>query len=150
MNLEKIFLVVLTIWLLGVTFGTSLLFSFFSRLKRGASGIDLKKVLEKILENQEKHTGDIKKLKDDLEEIARQSSFHVQKVGLVRFNPFNETGGDHSFSLAILDGNDNGAVITTLHTRERTRIYAKAIKNAKSEVELSNEEKKAVTKALKH
>lgn len=74
---------------------------------------------------------------------------NVQKIGLVRFNPFNETGGDHSFSLALLDGNGNGFVMTGLHTRERTRLYIKPIRNLKSEYELSQEEQKAIKEALR-
>jgi len=57
--------------------------------------------------------------------------------------------GDHSFSLALLDGKDTGVVITGLHTRERTRVYMKAIKAGKGEHELSEDEKKALAKALK-
>jgi hypothetical protein len=68
-------------------------------------------------------------------------------VGLIRFNPFNEIGGDHSFSLAILDGGDNGIIITGLHTRDRTRIYAKQVNKGKSDLELSTEEQKALLKA---
>jgi hypothetical protein len=67
----------------------------------------------------------------------------------VRFNPFKELGGDHSFSLAILDSHDSGIVITSLHTRDRTRVYMKDIKKGKSESELSAEEKSALTSAEK-
>jgi len=74
---------------------------------------------------------------------------HFQKLGLIRFNPFNETGGNNSFSLVLLDGKNNGWVMTGLHTRERTRLYVKPIKNLKSEYELSDEEKKALEKAVK-
>ena len=72
---------------------------------------------------------------------------HVQKIGLIRFNPFKELGGDHSFCLAILNGEDSGVVVTGLHTRDRTRVYMKSIKKGKSEYELSSEEKKALESA---
>lgn len=74
---------------------------------------------------------------------------HIQKVGLVRFNPFKELGGDHSFSLAILDNKESGIILTSLHTRDRTRVYMKEIKNGKSEYELSAEELKALDIAKK-
>ena len=79
--------------------------------------------------------------------VEADGKLHVQKIGLVRFNPFRELGSDHSFSLAILDGEDSGTIITSLHTRDRTRVYMKAIKNGKSDADLSEEEKKALVKA---
>ena len=70
---------------------------------------------------------------------------------MVRFNPFSEMGGDHSFSVALLDGHDTGIIITGLHTRERTRVYIKPVNKGKSEYDLSKEELKALTstKAVK-
>ena len=72
----------------------------------------------------------------------------VQHVGLVRFNPFQETGGDQSFALALLDGRGDGIVISSLHSRAMTRFYAKPIKGGGSALSLSEEEAKAVEKAM--
>lgn len=78
------------------------------------------------------------------------SQYHLQKVGLVRFNPFAETGGDQSFCLALLDGEDSGLVISSLHSRETTRIYAKPVRKGKPVgYDFSAEEKQAVLKAKK-
>ena len=71
------------------------------------------------------------------------------RLGLVRFNPFNETGGDNSFVLCFLDDKLNGVLLTGLHTREKTRMYAKKVRNGKAEHELSKEESKAIEEALK-
>jgi len=72
----------------------------------------------------------------------------------VRFNPFSQTGGNQSFSLALLDGNNNGLVISSLHSREGTRIYAKMVKEGEGKGKgkkssFSNEEKEAILKAKK-
>lgn len=88
-------------------------------------------------------------IKVELGQQADEGRLHIQKIGIVRFNPFKEIGGDHSFSLALLDGKDTGVVLTGIHTRERTRIYTKQIKNGKCEFELSAEEKRALIKAQK-
>jgi hypothetical protein len=72
----------------------------------------------------------------------------VLKIGFVRFNPFNETGGDNSFTLCFLNGRGDGIVLTGLHTREKTRMYAKKIDNGRSIHELSVEERKAIAEAL--
>ena len=124
------------LWLLGLTIVLFKLFRLFSRLSKGVEE-DLAK----------RGFAEAKKRLDRLEEEGKG---HVQKVALVRFNPFKELGGDHSFSLAILDGKDSGVVITGLHTRDRTRIYMKEVRSGKSEYELSTEEGKALGKALKN
>ena len=71
------------------------------------------------------------------------------KINLTRFNPFDDLGGDQSFVLCLLDNTNSGAIITSLHTRETTRVYAKAIKNGQSEeLALSKEETKALIKTI--
>lgn len=73
---------------------------------------------------------------------------HIQKVGLVRFNPFKDTGGDQSFILALVDANNTGIVVSSLHTRTGTRWYAKNIIQGKgSEYDLSDDEQKALAGA---
>ena len=64
----------------------------------------------------------------------------VQHVGLVRFNPFEDTGGKQSFALALLDGGADGIVLSSLHSRSATRVYVKAILAGRSEAPLSEEE----------
>ncbi|MBI4153496.1 DUF4446 family protein [Candidatus Woesebacteria bacterium] len=137
------------IWLGALTIAFILFANFFRRLTKGAEGGELKKVLESILNRQAKNAEGVEELNRQVAILAEEGFGHVQKVGLIRFNPFKEVGGGHSFSLALLDGRDTGVVITGLHTRERTRIYAKVVKNGKSEFELSDEEVKALAKAVK-
>ena len=79
------------------------------------------------------------------EDAARVS---VQKVGFLRFNPFQDTGGDNSFVIALLDGKDNGIVISSLYMREGTRLYAKEIKNGTPRQPLSEEEQQVLTGAM--
>lgn len=72
-------------------------------------------------------------------------------IYLVRFNPFEELGGDQSFILVLLDSHLNGVVITSLHAKETTRLYAKPIKDGQAfNVVLSKEEKIALAKAIKN
>jgi hypothetical protein len=72
----------------------------------------------------------------------------VQRTGLVRYNPFEDTGGNQSFAVALLDDHGDGVVISSLHARQNTRIYAKAITGGKSEAALSDEEAEALGKAM--
>lgn len=109
------------------------------------------KDLIKISKNKEfsNNTKEIKEIKSELKSFINSSSSHIQKVGLVKFNPFKEAGGNNSFSLVLLDGNKNGIIITSLHTRERTRLYLKDVSKGKTKIELSKEEQNALQLSMK-
>ncbi len=102
------------------------------------------KDLKEILGQFKDLKGEFEKLSKELESFKKESGWFLQKVGMVRFNPFSEVGSDQSFSIALLDGQDDGIVITSLYTREENRVYGKPIKGGISEYSLSNEEKEAI------
>lgn len=79
--------------------------------------------------------------------LAAIGSKSIQKTAVVRFNPFRNTGGDQSFVLALLDNSDSGFLITSIHSRDGTRVYVKAINYGNSEHNLSKEEIQALNKA---
>jgi hypothetical protein len=90
----------------------------------------------------------------ELDELSARSAMleangrrAIQRVGLVRFNPFEDTGGNQSFALALLDAEGNGWVLSSLHARTGTRVYAKAIRDGRSEGALSEEETAAIKQA---
>ena len=87
----------------------------------------------------------LNRLHHDLEGLAQRS---IQKVGVVRFNPFADTGGDQSFAVALLDAEGNGVVLSSLHGRADTRIFAKPVRAGRSKHALSDEEQDAIRKAL--
>ncbi|QLG69696.1 MAG: hypothetical protein CH104c_0465 [Candidatus Woesebacteria bacterium] len=125
---------------------------FFLRLNRLIKDNDKQgfiKIFEDLIKKEKENIKAVESLRQEVRKNSEEGLAHFQKLGLIRFNPFNETGGNNSFSLALLDGKNNGWVMTGLHTRERTRLYVKPIKNLKSEYELSDEEKKALEKAVK-
>src|SRR4029078_11237479 len=72
----------------------------------------------------------------------------LQRIGMVRFNPFEDTGGNQSFALAILDVQGNGLVVSSLHSRGGTRVYGKTVAGGKAETALSQEEAEALRLAL--
>jgi len=117
------------------------MFKFLKKKKREPEN------LEEILAQCKDLKENFEKISQELESLKKENKFNVQKVGLIRFNPFKEVGGDQSFSIALLDGNDTGVVITSLYTREGNRVYGKPIKNGQSEYLLSAEEKEAIEKA---
>jgi hypothetical protein len=73
----------------------------------------------------------------------------LHKVGMVRFNPFNDIGGDQSFAIALLNGKNNGLVISSLYTKDGARVFSKAVKTGKAEKHpLTKEEEAAIKIAL--
>lgn len=85
----------------------------------------------------------------ELEDFKQEMRRAITKIGIKRFNPFKEIGGDQSFSIALLDEEHNGVVVTSYYGRELNRVYAKPIQGGKSEHELSEEEKGAIEQAIK-
>ena len=116
-------------------------------LTRGPDGRNLETVLDAHLDK----VYDVARELDDLTarmavlEGAQRRAF--QRVGLVRYNPFEETGGNQSFALALLDSAGDGWVLSSLHARSGTRVYAKAIKAGRGDGALSDEEVAAIQQA---
>ena len=82
-------------------------------------------------------------------ELETSTGRSLQKVGVVRFNPFQDSGGDQSFAIALLDQGGSGVVVSSLHGRAETRIFAKQVANGRSTHSLSDEEQQAIREALK-
>ncbi len=112
-------------------------FNFFKKKKEPK---DIGEVLAKLREME----ASFNNLSGQLEDLKKRSRFNIQKFGIIRYNPFKETGGNQSFSLCLLDGNDEGVVITSLYTKEGNRVYGKPIEKGESRYSLSGEEKKAI------
>ena len=80
-------------------------------------------------------------------DLQRAGRHHLQHSGMVRFSPFSHTGGDHSFALALADAQGYGVVISSLHSRDSTRVYAKPLAEWESSYQLTEEEQQAITQA---
>lgn len=144
-DLVLIALGIVILWLLVLTIFFWRTLSHYNNLTKGVSEKSLKSVLEKLLKDNELDRKDIDYLKGYCARIENEGLFHIQKVGLVRFNPFKDTGGDQSFILSLTDGNNTGVIISGLYSRSGTRWYAKKVVEGKGvEYELTEEEKKAL------
>jgi hypothetical protein len=137
-------------WLGTLSFLLFRLLQTFAKLTKGVEGEDLKSILDEILSSTKQNRVADAELNQKLLEMKSEALKGVQKVGLVRYNPFADTGGNQSFALALLDGKNSGFVITSLHSRESTRVFAKPVVQGKeSEYEFSKEEKEAIAEAQK-
>ncbi len=111
---------------------------------------DIRKKFEEVLQEFTGFNLKLSNINKGLEELQKDGLDHIQKVSLLRYNPYDDTGGDQSFSVALLDHKGNGVVVTSLHTRAGTRVFAKSVKNSKAEkYEFSKEEKQVIIEALK-
>jgi len=120
----------------------------YRRLTKNITKKDLKTILSEILKTVDLNQKDIKDITKAVTQAKDKMRSHIQKIGFVRFNPFPQTGGDQSFSLSLLDEKDTGFVLSSLHSRDTTRFYAKTIKNGKADgFKLSKEEQKAIQNA---
>ena len=97
--------------------------------------------VEKVEKQNAEITNYVKTLDEDLTRC-------IQKVGIVRYNAFKDTGSDLSFTLALLDEHNDGVVLNGIYSREMSNIYAKPVKNGESSYTMSEEEKLAVQKAM--
>jgi len=122
--------------------------SHYNKLGKGLTEKNFKSLMETLLKDVSIAKKDIDFLEAYCDKIQKEGLLHIQKIGLVRFNPFKDTGGDQSFILSLIDGNDTGVIISGLYARTGTRWYAKRIVKGKSaEHDLSEEEKKALKEA---
>ena len=119
----------------------------YQGLMMGREGVDLEELLSYHRELLEEGIRGRKKIEARLKEVEEQLLLAVTGVGLVRYNAFRETGSDLSFSLALLDRNLNGVVLTSLFGREESRCYGKPVKQGQSSHYLSDEENQALEEA---
>jgi hypothetical protein len=115
-------------------------------LTGGAEG-DLEAVLGQHLETVHEVGQDLDELAARMAVLESAGRHHFTKQGLIRFSPFEDTGGNQSFALALLDESDDGFIVSSLHSRTGTRIYAKVVSSGKADATTSPEETQAIEEA---
>lgn len=116
-------------------------------IKKLGSSRNIEEDLENFMckvENVEKKNMEISNLYDILQESLSKC---IQKIGIVRYSAFRDSGSDLSFAVALLDENDNGVVFNGIYSREMSNIYAKPIESGNSKYTLSEEEVEAIKRA---
>jgi hypothetical protein len=116
-------------------------------LTRGEDGRSLQGVLEAHLGRVVDVASAVDALTGRTSALEARGRKAFQRIGLVRFNPFEDTGSNQSFALALLDADGDGVVVSSLHARGGTRIYAKAVAAGRPEAALSDEEGEALALA---
>lgn len=96
-----------------------------------------KNIVEKVRENRK-----------DIRKIYRKFTKAIQKVGIVKYDAYQQMGGDLSFSMALLDEENNGFIMNSVHSTEGCYTYTKEVRDGKCDLELGNEEGIALEKAV--
>ncbi len=119
------------------------------RLMTGASGGNLEAILNDHLARVQQTAAQVETVDRLARRLEKAAYFSLQHLGIVRFNPFSDTGGDQSFAIALVDGHGNGVVLSSLHARDVTRVYAKPLQRWESTYPLTDEEKQAIALAYR-
>lgn len=105
-------------------------------------------ILDELLMIDKKTKQELEIVKKELHEEIKTSTLHIQKVGLVKFSPFERMGGEKSFVISFLNYENSGIVMNFIYAREGLRVYSKKVRGGKGEeFELSEEEKKAIAES---
>jgi hypothetical protein len=141
-------LVLIALWVVSVQAANRRLAQRLDELLDGAGNENTATLLVDYLRSVRATAATLEHVKAEHARVASLMPTVVRHVGLVRFSPFHDTGGDQSFALALLDGRRDGVVITALHSRSDSRLYAKPIEGGTSSYALTGEEREAMSRAL--
>lgn len=126
---------------------TSNLRDRYRRLIRGSDGGRIENILFDHMDRVEAVHSRLDEVEKAMDLFNNRLSFCIQNIGIVRYSAFDDTGSDLSYSIALLDDNQDGIIITGIHGRRETASYAKPIKNGLSNYNLSVEEEQALARA---
>lgn len=136
-------------WLTAAQVRMNRMIKQYRKLMTGASGGNLEQILNEHIAQVRDTASQVEKLNRLAGQMEKTLRHSLQSLGVVRFNPFSDVGGDQSFAIALVDGNGNGVVISSLYGRHDVKVYAKPLKKWESEYTLTDEEKEAIAHAFK-
>ncbi|MCR4305739.1 MAG: DUF4446 family protein [Candidatus Daviesbacteria bacterium] len=140
---------ILVIWLGVLSFFVWQQNKFLQSLFPKSGERDIRKKFTEVIKVVEGFRGELSDLESRVIVLKDKGSEHIQRVELLRFNPYDDTGGNISFTVCFLDNKGTGIVLTSLHARSGTRVFGKEILLGKSKkFELSKEEEAVIKKAM--
>lgn len=147
-NYQAYLLAAVFIWLAFLTILQAIVIRHHRTQAKVQTDQNLAQILEKLEKDLNLNQNKVQQISAEIARIKIANRRNFQKYALVRFNPFEDTGGDQSFVAAILDGQNNGLVISSLHSRGATRVYAKQVESGQATThKFSREEQEVVEKA---
>ncbi len=119
----------------------------YRKMMQGMEGANIETLLMGHIKEVRQTVDKVEKLAEDYRRLEGISRLCVQKMAIIRFNAFEDTGSDLSFAIALLDRQDNGVVLSSIFGRSESRTYAKPVVAGQSTYFLTNEEKQALEQA---
>lgn len=141
-------ILILSIMMIVLYVNMSRLSKKYNKFMGGKNAKSLEKDIMGLYEDNKLIKASMEKNRKDIENLYRKLEGAFQKIGIVKYDAFNQMGGQLSFSLALLDENDNGFIINSVHSSEGCYSYTKEIKNGLCDISLGDEEKKALDMAM--
>lgn len=139
----------LIIWIIQTRRRVKMITKKYDDLVSDTGGINLEDVLTVNQRSISKLSEELKMMEKKFSSLEIKQTYAIQKVGFIRYNAFSDVGNELSYSIALLDGHDSGFVLSSLYNRDDSVSYSKSLKNGKSKIPLSTEEKIAIDRALK-
>ena len=124
------------------------LFKRYKKFMSGKNAKSLESDIQGIFEDHKFIKASAEKNRKDIQSLYKKFEGAFQKVGIVKYDAFNQMGGQLSFSLALLDENDNGFILNSVHSTDGCYSYTKEIKNGLCDISLGDEEKHALDMAM--
>ncbi|WP_128426924.1 DUF4446 family protein [Gudongella oleilytica] len=121
----------------------------YYELTRDLEGVSFEDLIIQLNRDISNLNRDVNLIESNILSIETKLTFALQKIGFIRYNAFEDIGSDLSFSIALLDAYNNGFVITSMYGREKSVSFAKQVKNGKSSIPISPEERMAIERAVR-
>lgn len=119
-------------------------------MEKLGDGKNIKEDLEKYMTRVSTTEEEIRKLSVYYKDLDKKTKKCLQKIGIVRYNAYKDTGSDLSFAVCLLDEKNNGVVFNGIYSRDMSNIYAKPIENGTSKYKITPEEQEAINKAIEY
>ncbi|HLH72839.1 MAG TPA: DUF4446 family protein [Chloroflexota bacterium] len=139
---------VMGLWLITVQMRLNQLTEHYNRLIGDSNRETLEDSLNRFMDRLDDTTSQVDALDQVCRTVEQKVQSAIQRCGVIRFNPFADTGSDQSFAVALLDDAGNGIVFSSLFSRTSTRIFAKEVVGGKSPHALTDEEHEAIERAM--
>lgn len=120
----------------------------YDLLMRGRDAKSMESIIMSIAEENREIKAQDRTTKDAIKVLSKSVKSSFQKFGMVKYNAFKGMGGNLSFALAMLDMNNTGFILNSVHSREGCYLYIKDVVNGEAEITLGSEEKEALEQAL--
>ena len=119
-------------------------------MEKLGDGKNIKEDLDNYMRRVSSSEEEIRKLSLYYKELDEKTKNCIQKVGVVRYNAYKDTGSDLSFAVCLLDEHNDGVVFNGIYSRDMSNIYAKPIENGVSKYKVTPEEMEAIEKAINY